>query len=491
MKYSNISIIKFSSVCNQNIIESDFMRESILFISKSIESESSLEILLYKSGFIPYFISKDPNSFDILTSSNISVIVYSCDDISLFNLPLFEQIKKNFPSLKIIVLSSIKDFTFVLSLIKLGVYDFLEKPINYDRLILSINSAIQEKKNYEEKLNEEKRSRDIQKTLIEELNTLRKELEELRSEIKYKNIDLEKAYGSSYLKFYQKEKENQIKQENKIGKYSILEEVGRGGMSVVYKANDPVLSRIVAIKELTISEKSLPSDVIKDVVKRFQREARVMAGLRHDNIIKVYDVIEDKLKQYMIMEYVEGKTLDTVISSVSQMPVLEAVSISAEICLALDYIHSQKIIHRDIKPSNIMLSEDRSIKLMDFGVIRDTSSSTITPTGSIIGTLSYTAPEQSLKIMDHRVDIFSLGTVLYELLTGINPFESKTYAETFIKISSYNPPPPSHHNPKCNPILDQIVLKAMEKNPNKRFLTAKDFYVALVKFSQQYQELKI
>lgn len=467
------------------------MRESILFISKSIESKSDLEIFLYKNGYIPYLIHNDPTNLDVIISSNIYLVIYSCDNKKLFELNLFEQIKKNFPSLKVIVLSDIKDFSFVLELTKLGVYDFLEKPIDNNNLLISIKNAIQEKKTYEDKLNDEKRNREIQKSLLQELESLRKEVESLRKEVKYKDIDLEKAYGSSYFKFYQKEKEDNLKQYNKIGKYAIIDEIGRGGMSVVYKALDPVLNRTVAIKELTISEKSLPKDVIRDVVKRFQKESQVMAGLRHDNIIKVYDVIEDKLKQYMIMEYVDGKTLDSIISSVERIPILESVSIAAEICLALDYIHSQKIIHRDIKPSNIMLSEDKTIKLMDFGVIRDTSSSTITPTGSIIGTLSYTAPEQSLKIMDQRVDIFSLGTVLYELLTGINPFDSKTYAETFIKISSYNPPPPSHNNPKCNTALDQIVLKAMEKNPNKRFLSAKDFYVSLVKFSQQYQESKI
>lgn len=467
------------------------MRESILFISKSIESESDLEIFLYKNGYIPYFIHNDPTNLDVIISSNISLVIYSCDTKNLFDINFFEQIKKNFPSLKIIILSSIKEFSFILELTKIGVYDFLEKPLDNDKFLISIKNAIHEKKIHEEKLNDEKRNREIQKTLRQELDSLRKEVDNLRKEIKYKDIDLEKAYGANYFKFYQKEKEDNLKQYNKIGKYEIIEEIGRGGMSVVYKALDPVLNRTVAIKELTISEKSLPKDVIRDVVKRFQKESQVMAGLRHDNIIKVYDVIEDKLKQYMIMEYVEGKTLDSIIGSVERIPILESVSIAAEICLALDYIHSQKIIHRDIKPSNIMFSEDKSIKLMDFGVIRDTSSSTITPTGSIIGTLSYTAPEQSLKIMDQRVDIFSLGTVLYELLTGINPFESKTYAETFIKISSYNPPPPSHYNIKCNSALDQIVLKAMEKNPNKRFLSAKDFYVALVKFSQQYQESKI
>lgn len=187
------------------------------------------------------------------------------------------------------------------------------------------------------------------------------------------------------------------------------------------------------------------------------------------------------------MEYIEGITLDKLIFNNKKLPVMEAVNIISEVCQALEYIHQNNIIHRDIKPSNIIISNDRTVKLMDFGVIRDKSSSTITPTGSIIGTLSYTAPEQSSKSMDFRVDIFSLGTIFYELLTGKNPFIGETYADIFLKISSLEPEAPSTINSEANKELDKIVLKAMEKDPENRYLNARELFNDLIKFSETYE----
>ena len=148
--------------------------------------------------------------------------------------------------------------------------------------------------------------------------------------------------------------------------------------------------------------------------------------------------------------------------------------------------HSNNIIHRDVKPSNVIINSDRKVKLMDFGVIRDKSVSTLTPTGSIVGTMAYTAPEQSSKKMDFKVDIFPLGTIFYELLTGINPFDGKTYADTFVKVASFNPPPPSSINSLCDEILDSIVMKALEKNPDKRY-TAKELHNTLKLYTASYE----
>jgi len=464
------------------------MKESVLIINSDDTTEKLLEVFFTQKGYIVYKAEHGLKAFRILNNNNISVIIYELVSEELAEFGFLEYIRKKHTSVQVIVISELTDLNLALTAMKNGAYDFITKPLEEERLIFSITKAISEKKEYDHKIATERRNREYQKILIKELELTKRELEAVRDELAAKNLELELIYGPEYLK----EKEpalplHHMRGKERIGKYTILEEIGKGGMSVVYKGIDHILNRDVAIKELTIIQKQLPKDILEDLTKRFIKEAQVIAMLRHDNIVKVFDIIEENNKHYMIMEYIEGKTVDKIISGNRKTPVLEAVNIVSEICLALEYIHINNIIHRDIKPSNIIIGNDRLVKLMDFGVIRDTSISTMTPTGAIVGTIAYTAPEQSSKRMDARVDLFSLGTILYEIITGINPFEGDTYADTFLKISSVTPVLPSRLNPDCDKNLDRIIMKAMEKNPDNRYASAKHFYNDLASFTSFFE----
>lgn len=461
------------------------MKESILIISNNANRARHLEAFFTKKGYVIYQAEHGLKALKIINNANISVIIYDLVSEETAEFGFFEYIKKKHSSLKVVVVTEIVSPQAIIKIMKHGAYDYIFDLTDVNSLIASINQAISEKKDLDNKHLSERKNKEYQKILIKELEVSKKELAGVKNDLMQRNLVVELIYGAGYLK--QKSFSEEMKpDERRISKYTILEEIGSGGMSVVYKAIDHILNREVAIKELTISQKPFPKEVIEDVTKRFIKEAQVIAMLRHDNIIKVFDVLEENNKHYMVMEFIEGKTLDKMISGNKILPILESISIVSEICLALDYIHSNNIIHRDVKPSNVIINSDRKVKLMDFGVIRDKSVSTLTPTGSIVGTMAYTAPEQSSKKIDFKVDIFPLGTIFYELLTGINPFDGKTYADTFVKVASFNPPPPSSINSLCDEILDSIVMKALEKNPDKRY-TAKELYNTLKLYTASYE----
>lgn len=259
-----------------------------------------------------------------------------------------------------------------------------------------------------------------------------------------------------------------------VGKYTVVKEIGQGGMGAVYLAVDKLLNRKVAIKELKMDDhKKKDPDAYSVTIKRFQREAQILAQLNHKNIVSVYDVIEQNGSQYIIMEYLNGKDLEQILEQLGGvMPLDQAASIIADTCLALDYIHQRSIIHRDIKPSNIFILEDGVVKLTDFGVTKDLNSMTMTVDGSLVGTIAYASPEQDSRELDGRSDVFSLGVVLYEIVTGQKPFTGDTIASVLLKIATKEPPKPSEVNPKIHKMLENIIVKAMAKTPAKRYQSA-------------------
>lgn len=256
-----------------------------------------------------------------------------------------------------------------------------------------------------------------------------------------------------------------------LGKYELRERIGRGGMAEVYKAYHASLDRFVAVKVL---HPFLGEDA--EFKERFEREARNVAQLRHPNIVQVYDFEYDSDRElyYMVMEYIDGPTLRTRIRYLQAngelMPIREAVDIVAKLASALAYAHSRGMIHRDIKPGNIMLDEEGRVVLTDFGIARIVGGVSATASGSMVGTPAYMSPEQGLgQAGDNRSDIYSLGVVLYQLLTGTTPFDADTPIAIVLKHVNEPLPPPSSLNEDLSPELERILYKALGKDPDERY----------------------
>ncbi|HRI55937.1 MAG TPA: serine/threonine-protein kinase, partial [Anaerolineae bacterium] len=254
------------------------------------------------------------------------------------------------------------------------------------------------------------------------------------------------------------------------GKYELQAELGRGGMGIVYRAHDTMLHRTVAVKVLTPQLAADPT-----FVERFRHEAIAAANLRHPHIATVYDVGQDLVQgdtvHYLVMEFIEGQTLDRVLQRQGQPFSLQQTDqIISQVAQALHYAHQRGMIHRDVKPANIMLGQDGHVTLMDFGLVRAGDLSQLTQTGTALGTPAYMAPEQIMGAeVDQRADIYALGVVIYELLTGDVPFRRTTPLAT-IHAQVYDPPPPlRERRPELSPAVESVVLRALAKNPGGRY----------------------
>jgi len=268
----------------------------------------------------------------------------------------------------------------------------------------------------------------------------------------------------------------------RIGRYDIERVLGEGAMGVVYEGNDGRLHRKVAIK--TILKSALDSDSAREYSMRFAREAQAVARLNHPNIVQVFDFAEEGDVAYIVMEMVRGRELKTFFDAKERFDVKEVVHIMGELCEALYFAHEANIVHRDIKPANVMIDSQGRVKLTDFGVARvtdtDRTVSDRTQAGAVVGTPAYMSPEQIQGLpIDRRTDIFSAGVILYEFLSGSKPF-SGTGAWTIAKkILGEEPPPPSTLNPTVSPLFDAVVAKALAKNPEARYQSARELGYAL------------
>lgn len=262
------------------------------------------------------------------------------------------------------------------------------------------------------------------------------------------------------------------------GRYEIQEIIGVGGMAVVYKAYDNIDDRIVAVKIL--KEEFLANEEFR---RRFKNESKAIAVLSHPNIVKVYDVSYGDRIQYIVMECVDGITLKEYIQQQGVINYKEAVFFVTQILRALQHAHDKGIVHRDIKPQNIMLLENGAIKVTDFGIARFSRSETRTMTDSTIGSVHYISPEQARgDITDDKADIYSVGVMLYEMLTGKLPFESDNTVSVAIMQLQQDPVKPRDINPSIPVGLEQIVLKAMQKNVNDRYQSAAEMLLDLEEF---------
>jgi len=265
-------------------------------------------------------------------------------------------------------------------------------------------------------------------------------------------------------------------QPKKLGRYEIRRELGRGTMGVVYEAQDPMLHRRIALKAIRLAL-AVPADVRERFEKRFLAEARAVAVLSHPGIVVVHDVGTDETTNtpYIAMEFLEGRTLEEVAAGGKPLPWREALDITGRSAWALQHAHERGIVHRDIKPANIMLLPSGEPKIMDFGIAR-LPASQLTAAGDLFGTPAYMSPEQaSGEVVDARSDLFSLGCVLYQLLSGKKAFEADSIPLILLRIREETAAPPSRRVEGLPPEVDAIVARSMAKSPGERYPDARAF----------------
>jgi len=287
------------------------------------------------------------------------------------------------------------------------------------------------------------------------------------NEIDLTNIDL------SAMKMF----DTQLLGKTLIDRYKVISLLGRGGMSEVFKAEHLMMGRMVAIKAIRIM---LGSDYELNL-KRFQQEARVVSRLKHPNIVEAFDFFWSEGQIFMVMEYLEGDSLHNILQAQHHVPVNKALRIFAKICSALSHAHDHGIIHRDLKPANIMLLPNEEVKLLDFGVAKflhpGEMDQVATQTGFAIGSPPYMSPEQCQgKTLDERSDLYSLGCLMYETLSGVSPVMGKNGLETIQKHLKYTPRKFSQVAPTLNipEAVELVIIKSLQKSPENRYQTAKD-----------------
>ena len=260
----------------------------------------------------------------------------------------------------------------------------------------------------------------------------------------------------------------------KAGRYEILGELGRGAMGVVYKAMDPVIGRTVAVKTIRLSEEGTGLSR-PELLTRFQTEARAAGLLTHPNIVVVFDAGEEDGLYYITMELVEGKSLQALLDGGHAFPLPRTLRIMEQTCSALQFAHERNVVHRDIKPANLMLTADDTVKVTDFGTAKILQFGTVQQTAHVMGTPSYMSPEQVKgRAVDGRSDIFSLGVMLYEMVTGEKPFPGQSITTVIYKIVNEEPVPPRQINPSIHPGISAIVMKALVKEPDQRYQNCRE-----------------
>lgn len=260
---------------------------------------------------------------------------------------------------------------------------------------------------------------------------------------------------------------------SKVGRYEVVGELGQGAMGVVYKAKDPLIDRIVAIKTINLG---LALEEKEEYESRFYQEAKAAGRLSHPCIVTIYDVGKSGDVAYIAMEFLDGRELRDVLNESQRLPLDQVINIVAQVAQGLAYAHEKGIVHRDVKPSNIMVAQDGHAKITDFGIARMASAAVRTQTGMVLGSPKYMSPEQVMgRQTDQRSDIFSLGVVLYEMLTGQAPFTGENINAIMYQTLNATPAPPGTINPAVPDMLNFIAAKALAKGLDDRYQSASDF----------------
>ena len=272
----------------------------------------------------------------------------------------------------------------------------------------------------------------------------------------------------------------------KLGRYEIVREAGHGAMGVVYEAVDPNIGRKVALK--TIAAGTLGTNA-EEVARRFQNEARAAGGLNHPNIVTIYDAGEQNGVLYLAMEFLEGAALDVLLHAEHALKPDRAVDIVRQVCAGLEYAHSKGVVHRDIKPGNVMVSPTGAVKITDFGIAR--TANVMTMTGQVLGTANYMSPEQVVgRAVDGRSDLFSVGVMLYEMVTGERPFDGQSITTIMYKIVHETPIAPNQLDQTLHPGLSRIIEKCLAKSPENRYQSAAEVSSALQNYTLATADLR-
>jgi len=265
---------------------------------------------------------------------------------------------------------------------------------------------------------------------------------------------------------------------DKVGRYEIVGELGRGAMGVVYRAIDPTIGRTVALKTTRLDVDAIERD---ELLRRFRNEAHAAGQMNHPNIVTIHDAGECDGLFYIAMEYLEGETLQYLMTQTHPLPTDQIIEIARQIATGLDYAHSMSVVHRDIKPANIMITRQKLAKIMDFGISK--SVGTLTRTGQVFGTAYYMSPEQVMgHTVDGRSDLFSFGVVLYEMATGARPFGGDTVATVIYKIINEIPPSPCDLQAGIDPGVSAVITRCLEKKPEDRYQTGAELAADLENF---------
>lgn len=259
---------------------------------------------------------------------------------------------------------------------------------------------------------------------------------------------------------------------SQLGRYEVSSELGQGAMGVVYKAMDPLIDREVALKTINLS---LAQEEREEFEGRFYQEAKAAGRLSHPNIVTIFDVGRSGDIAYIAMEYLHGRELRDLLNDNKMLPVEQVIDITSQVALGLAYAHENGIVHRDVKPSNVMVGRDGHVKITDFGIARMASAAVRTQTGMVLGSPKYMSPEQVMgRLTDQRSDIFSLGVMLYEMLTGQAPFQGENINAIMYQTLNSIAAPPSSLNPAVPEMLNFIVAKALAKDLDSRYQNARD-----------------
>jgi len=264
------------------------------------------------------------------------------------------------------------------------------------------------------------------------------------------------------------------------GRYEVIEELGEGGMGIVYKVFDRKIEENVALKVLA---PEIAGD--EKTIERFRNELKLARKVSHRNVCRMYDLSEEEKTQFITMEFVPGENLKSLIKRIGQLSKIKAISIARQVCEGLAEAHRLGVVHRDLKPQNIMVDSEGNARIMDFGIARSIRTKSITETGMIIGTPEYMSPEQVEGLgVDHRSDLYSLGVILFEMLTGRVPFQGETPLSVILKHKTEQPPDPRKFDEQIPVVISRMILKCMEKDKNKRYRTAVTLLADLVEIEK-------